>query len=54
LEESMATVIAGLSVRLDGFIAEPNDGPTYPLDEGGDRLFRWTSCGQEANIQSTR
>ena len=42
---SMGKVSTGLSMSLDGFIAGPNDGPEWPLGEGGERLFRWYSGG---------
>ena len=45
----MGSVIVGLSVSLDGFVAGPNDGPANPLGDGGDRLFRWMSAGPESN-----
>ena len=41
----MGKVAMGLSMSLDGFIAGPNDGPTMPLGEGGERLFAWYSAG---------
>ena len=41
----MGKVAMGLSMSLDGFIAGPNDGPEWPLGEGGERLFAWYSGG---------
>ncbi len=41
----MGKVSTGLSMSLDGFIAGPNDGPSSPLGEGGERLFAWYSGG---------
>jgi dihydrofolate reductase len=41
----MGKVAMGLSMSLDGFIAGPNDGPEWPLGEGGERLFAWYSAG---------
>ena len=41
----MGKVSVGLSMSLDGFIAGPNDGPEWPLGEGGERLFAWYSGG---------
>ena len=32
-------------MSLDGFIAGPNDGPEYPLGEGGMPLFDWYANG---------
>ena len=37
----MGTVGTGFSMSLDGFIAGPNDGPEWPLGDGGERLFAW-------------
>jgi dihydrofolate reductase len=45
----MSTVIVGLSVSLDGFIAGRHDGPHHPLGEGGERLFAWMNAGPERN-----
>jgi dihydrofolate reductase len=42
---NVGKVSMGLSMSLDGFIAGPNDGPEYPLGEGGERLFAWYSAG---------
>jgi dihydrofolate reductase len=44
----MGTVIADLSVSLDGFIAGPDDGAEYPLGRGGEGLFAWMNAS-EAN-----
>jgi dihydrofolate reductase len=41
----MGKVSVGLTMSLDGFIAGPNDGPEWPLGEGGERLFEWYSRG---------
>jgi len=30
----MSTVVVGLAVSLDGFVAGPNDGPDNPLGDG--------------------
>jgi dihydrofolate reductase len=43
----MSTVVVGLSVSLDGFVAGPNDGPDNPLGDGGGRLFAWWTAGTE-------
>ncbi len=37
----MSSVVCQLSVSLDGFAAGPNQGPEYPLGEGGIRLHQW-------------
>jgi hypothetical protein len=37
----MATVIVGVDVSLDGFIADSNDTAEQSLGEGGMRLFDW-------------
>jgi dihydrofolate reductase len=42
----MGKVAVGLSMSLDGFVAGPNDGPEFPLGEGGDRLFDWYFKGE--------
>ena len=41
----MGKVSTGLSMSLDGFIVGLNDGPEWPLGEGGERLFTWYSGG---------
>jgi hypothetical protein len=41
LGEVMGTVIADMSMSLDGFSTGPNDGPHNPMGEGGDRLHEW-------------
>src|SRR6266508_5993846 len=45
----MGSVIVGLSISLDGFIAGANDGPDNPLGDGGDRLFTCMSAGPAEN-----
>lgn len=45
----MGSVVVGLSVSLDGFIAGSDDGPDLPLGRGGERLFTWMSAGPESN-----
>lgn len=37
----MAKVIVDINVSLDGFVAGPNDSPTNPAGDGGDKLFNW-------------
>ncbi|MFZ0667486.1 MAG: dihydrofolate reductase family protein [Acidimicrobiales bacterium] len=41
------TVLVGLSVSLDGFVAGANDGPENPLGDGGMALFDWWTAGTE-------
>jgi dihydrofolate reductase len=45
----MGSVMVGLSVSLDGFIAGADDGPSLPLGRGGERLFDWMGAGPESN-----
>src|SRR3712207_5626011 len=42
----MGKITMGLSMSLDGFIAGPNDGPSSPLGDGGERLFAWYQAGE--------
>ncbi len=44
----MGKVVFANTVSLDGFVAGPNDGPEYPLGEGGERLFHWYGDGDVA------
>jgi dihydrofolate reductase len=44
----MGVVIVDLSISLDGFIAGPDDGPEWPLGQGGEALFAWMNAS-EAN-----
>jgi hypothetical protein len=37
----MTKVIVALTMWLDGFIANSNDGGEQPLGDGGMRLFDW-------------
>jgi dihydrofolate reductase len=37
----MATVVAEITVSLDGFVAGPNDSPELGLGEGGEQLHEW-------------
>ena len=37
----MRSVIADITMSLDGFVAGRNDGPELPLGEGGERLHEW-------------
>ena len=41
----MGSVGFGFSMSLDGFVAGPNDSPTNPLGDGGNRLFEWYFVG---------
>lgn len=40
-EAWQGTVMADMSMSLDGFVAGPNDGPENPLGDGGERLHEW-------------
>ena len=37
----MSIVKAQISISLDGFIAGPNESPSNPLGDGGERLHEW-------------
>lgn len=37
----MTKVFAEISMSLDGYVAGPNDGPEFPLGEGGESLHEW-------------
>lgn len=37
----MSIVKADITISLDGYLAGPNDGPEFPLGEGGERLHQW-------------
>jgi dihydrofolate reductase len=41
----MASVKAGITISLDGYITGPNDGPERGLGEGGERLHYWVFGG---------
>jgi dihydrofolate reductase len=41
----MATVVAGITMSVDGYITGPNDGPGKGLGEGGERLHYWVFGG---------
>ncbi|GAA3389575.1 dihydrofolate reductase family protein [Cryptosporangium minutisporangium] len=43
----MSTVIVGLSVSLDGYIAGAGDGVDAPLGRGGEALFAWMTAGAD-------
>ncbi len=45
----MGSVVADLTVSLDGFVAGAEDGPGRPLGRGGEGLFRWMTAGPESN-----
>ncbi len=46
----MGSVIAGLSMSLDGFVVGRGDGPAHPLGEGGGRVPR-SICGEPCPTQ---
>ena len=41
----MGTVIAGITVSVDGYFVGPDDGPTQGLGAGGERLHNWVFGG---------
>ncbi len=41
----MASVLAGITTSIDGYIARPNDGPGVGLGENGERLHYWVFGG---------
>jgi len=41
----MASVLAGITMSLDGYIAGPNDGPGNGLGDAGERLHYWVFGG---------
>ena len=41
----MATVVAAITISLDGYITGPNDGPGNGLGDGGERLHYWVFGG---------
>jgi dihydrofolate reductase len=41
----MTTVVAGITISLDGYIAGPNDGPGRGLGDGGEPLHYWVFGG---------
>jgi dihydrofolate reductase len=41
----MASVIAGITTSIDGYITGPGDGPGRGLGEGGERLHSWVFGG---------
>jgi dihydrofolate reductase len=44
-QRPVLTVVAAMSVSLDGFVAGAGDGPALPLGQGGERLFDWYRSG---------
>ncbi|MCU1448375.1 MAG: bifunctional deaminase-reductase domain protein [Acidimicrobiales bacterium] len=41
----MASVVAGITMSIDGYITGPNDGPGKGLGDGGERLHYWVFGG---------
>jgi dihydrofolate reductase len=41
----MTTVVAAITMSLDGYITGPNDGPGNGLGDGGERLHYWVFGG---------
>jgi dihydrofolate reductase len=39
------SVIAGITTSVDGYVTGPNDGPTFGLGVGGERLHYWVMGG---------
>ena len=50
----MGTVIAGITVSVDGYFVGPDDGPTQGLGAGGERLHNWVFGGDWRFDQSVR
>ena len=50
----MTTVIAGITISLDGYITGPNDGPGCGLGEGGERLHYWVFGGPWSYAEEPR
>src|SRR3954454_892269 len=43
---AMGKVIASITTSVDGYITGPDDGPTYGLGRGGERLHYWVMGGR--------
>jgi len=41
----MSKVIASITTSVDGYVTGPDDGPTYGLGRGGERLHYWVMGG---------
>ena len=41
----MASVLAGITPSIDGYITGPDDGPGKGLGENGERLHYWVFGG---------
>jgi dihydrofolate reductase len=41
----MATIVAAITMSVDGYITGPDDGPEKGLGEGGERLHYWVFGG---------
>ncbi|MBX3061961.1 MAG: dihydrofolate reductase family protein [Anaerolineae bacterium] len=41
----MGKVILAITMSLDGFVTGPNDSPSNPLGDHGERLFEWYRSG---------
>jgi dihydrofolate reductase len=50
----MASVLAGITTSIDGYIAGPNDGPGAGLGENGERLHYWVFGGPWTYAEETR
>ena len=42
----MGSVIAGITVSVDGYFVGPDDGPDQGLGAGGERLHNWVFGGE--------
>ncbi len=50
----MASVLAGITTSIDGYIAGPNDGPGVGLGENGERLHYWVFGGPWTYAEEAR
>jgi len=50
----MATVVAGITTSIDGYIAGPNDGPGRGLGDGGEQLHNWVFGGAWTYTDASR
>ena len=41
----MGKVVASITTSVDGYVTGPDDGPTYGLGRGGERLHYWVMGG---------
>ena len=50
----MTTVVAAITISLDGYVTGPNDGPEQGLGAGGERLHYWVFGGPWSYDQEPR